>query len=62
VSSEDKQSSGVQGDAEKLKQKFGPLADFYAETRAEAAETAGLEDDKSHWETVARTVEEGEGQ
>ena len=48
----------VKKDAEASEQKFGALADVYAETRSEAAEVAGDEAGEEHWRKVAATIDD----
>jgi hypothetical protein len=45
-------------DARTVEEKYGPFAEVYAESRSEAADIAGDEAAKKHWESVADTVEE----
>lgn len=48
----------VERDADQVKDRYGDQAKLYAETRAEAAATAGVHEDVEHWETVAETLDE----
>ena len=52
----------VEQDLDQVKDRYGSQAQHYAETRAEAAETAGAEDDADHWQVVADKLEEDEGE
>jgi hypothetical protein len=52
----------VEKDADALEKKYGTEAATYAETRGEAAESAGDDADKEHWEEVADTLEDGGSQ
>jgi hydroxymethylpyrimidine/phosphomethylpyrimidine kinase len=48
----------IESDVETIKQKFGPLAEAYAENRREAAAAAGNESGEQHWKNVARLAED----
>ena len=52
----------VERDVDHVKDRYGDQAKLYAETRAEAAATAGVDEDIDHWRTVAEKLEQGEGQ
>lgn len=55
------QSTTVERDLEDVRDKYGDHAQHYAETRAEAAQTAGADDDADHWQAVAdRLDKDGE--
>ena len=45
-------------DVDAIKQKFGPLAEVYAENRSEAAAAAGNPAGEQHWKTVADLAED----
>ena len=53
------QPDTIERDIGKVKDKYGDHALHYAETRAEAAETAGADEDADHWQAVADKLEEG---
>lgn len=46
----------VERDAEAIEDKFGPLAEVYAENRSEAAELAGDEAAEQHWKKVEEAL------
>jgi hypothetical protein len=52
----------VERDVDHVKDRYGDQAKLYAETRAEAAGTAGLDEDVDHWTTVAERLEQGDGE
>ena len=52
----------VERDANHVRDRYGEQAKLYAETRAEAAATAGVHDDVVHWETVAEKLNEDDGE
>jgi uncharacterized protein YbjQ (UPF0145 family) len=54
------QSTQVERDIDKVKDKYGGHAQHYAETRAEAAEAARADRDADHWQAVADKLEQGE--
>jgi hypothetical protein len=43
-------------DADAIEEKFGSFAEVYAENRIEAADIAGNDAGKEHWEKVAATL------
>jgi hypothetical protein len=45
-------------DVEAIETKYGPFAEVYADSRAEAAHIAGNETGKKHWERVATTLKQ----
>ena len=53
-------STQVERDIDEVKDKYGGHALHYAETRAEAAETARVDGDADHWQAVADKLEKGE--
>lgn len=50
---ENPEADRVESDVDAIKQKFGPLAEVYAENRREAAQRAGNDAGEQHWKTVA---------
>jgi hypothetical protein len=56
------EANGVERDVDHVKDRYGDQAKLYAETRAEAAGTAGLDEDVDHWTTVAERLEQGDGE
>ena len=52
----------VERDVDHVKDRYGDQAKLYAETRAEAAATAGVHEDVGHWTTVAERLEQGDGE
>jgi len=62
MATDDPETNGVEKDADAVEQKFGQFADVYAEARSEAAQIAGHQTDKEHWQEVAATVEESDEQ
>jgi hydroxymethylpyrimidine/phosphomethylpyrimidine kinase len=52
------EAESVESDVEAIKQKFGPLAEVYAENRSEAAAAAGNQAGEQHWKTVADLTED----
>jgi len=55
-------SEALERDVCHVKDRYGDQAKLYAETRAEAAGTAGLDEDVDHWTTVAEKLEQGDGE
>jgi hypothetical protein len=53
---ENPDSRRLKEDVDAIEEKYGAFADVYAESRSEAAETAGDEDAKRHWEKVAAAM------
>ena len=51
-------SESLESDVDAIKQKFGPLAEVYAESRSEAAARAGNAAGEDHWKTVAEIAED----
>jgi hypothetical protein len=56
--SENPEADRVERDVDAIKQKFGPLAEVYAENRREAAGMAGNDAGEQHWKTVAEIAED----
>jgi hydroxymethylpyrimidine/phosphomethylpyrimidine kinase len=52
------ETNSVEKDVDAIKQKFGPLAEVYAENRSEAAAAAGDQAGEQHWKTVADLAED----
>jgi hypothetical protein len=52
------EAESVENDVDAIKQKFGPLAEVYAENRSEAAAAAGNQAGEQHWKTVADLAED----
>ena len=48
----------LESDVDAIKQKFGPLAEVYAENRSEAAARAGNTEGEEHWKAVAEIAED----
>ena len=48
----------LESDVDAIKQKFGPLAEVYAENRSEAAARAGNAAGEEHWKNVADLAED----
>ncbi|HEX6742043.1 MAG TPA: hypothetical protein VF079_09670 [Sphingomicrobium sp.] len=53
---------GPEEDAAVIEQKFGDFADVYAQSRIEAAEIAGDEPRKDHWEEVDARLDDEDDQ
>jgi hypothetical protein len=62
MSSGDRERRPAKADAEDIRDKYGQCSEFYAENRSEAAEIAGEEDDARHWDDVAETLAEEQGE
>ena len=56
MSAEYPESRRLKQDADAIKEKYGPFAEVYAETRSEASETVGDDANKKHWERIAAAV------
>ena len=56
--SEKPRNESAENDADAIKQKFGPLAEVYAESRSEAAAAAGNHAGEKHWKHVADLAED----
>jgi len=52
----------VERDVDHVKDRYGDQAKLYAKTRAEAAATAGIDEDVDHWTSVAERVGQGDGE
>ena len=52
----------VERDVDHVKDRYGDQAKLYAQTRAEAAATAGIDEDVDHWTSVAERVGQGDGE
>ena len=50
------QESTPDADAEAIEEKYGAFAEVYAENRIEAADIAGNDAGKSHWQKVAAAL------
>jgi hypothetical protein len=58
VATADRDKKNTEKDAQAVKDKFGPFADIYAESRSDAAEVTGDEAAEQHWDEVAATVQD----
>jgi hypothetical protein len=60
MSVEKVEETRLEDDAEAIEDRYGAAAETYAENRSEAAEMAGNEAGKAHWQKVAEVLREEE--